>query len=422
MGFSKSCFEQYRREIRLMWRALAVGALIATGFHVFSVPLAARFAARLMGAYDPAVELETTPIEVVVVEEEVIQQAPPPEEEVLEPSPDEPAAAAEQPSAPPLATAAEPVPTRTESVDTVPTEAAIATEHGAIDGQGAVGDSNAIGLVPGSGTLAEGDFEINLPAVSPPPNPSRQPVQQARQRTTSRSVTCDPCSSPDYPLTERRGQIEGQPVISVIFDGSGRVVQAVVEVSSGNAAFDRAALAEARENWRFRDSQGVGGQVSVDVTFVMAGSDQHAEAQQAGEIRSVELPPQQTSTRSTPAVSTSRVQPDNAEELAVNSSADPVENLSEETASEPSVNASAPSPAGSPPVGSSPAVPVFSEPAADREAELADSTALQSALENNGPSAASVEPVTAPASTPAVRTPVPELATPVLEPEVLDED
>ena len=68
-----------------MWRALAVGALIAIGFHVFSVPLAARFAARLMGAYDPAVELETTPIEVVVVEEEVIQQAPPPEEEVLEP-------------------------------------------------------------------------------------------------------------------------------------------------------------------------------------------------------------------------------------------------------------------------------------------------------------------------------------------------
>ena len=408
-----------------MWRALAVGALIAIGFHVFSVPLAARFAARLMGAYDPAVELETTPIEVVVVEEEVIQQAPPPEEEVLEPPPDEPAAAAEQPSAPPLATATEPVPTRTESVDTVPTETAIATENGAIDGQGAVGDSTAIGLVPCSGTPVEGDFEINLPAVSPPPNTTRQPVQQgslARRRATSRSVTCDPCSLPDYPLTERREQLEGQPVISVIFDGSGRVVQAVVEVSSGNAAFDRAALAEARENWRFRDSQGVGGQVSVDVTFVMAGSDQYAEAQQAGEIRSVELPPQQTSTRSTPAVSTSRVQPDNAEEIVVNSSADPVENLSEETASEPSANVSAPSPASSPPVVSSPAVPVVSEPAAVREAELADSTALQSAADNNGLSAASIEPVTVPASTPAVRTPVPELETPVLEPEVLDED
>ncbi|MEO0349114.1 MAG: energy transducer TonB [Cyanobacteria bacterium P01_A01_bin.15] len=402
-----------------MWRALALGALVATGFHVFSVPLAARFAARLMGAYDPAVELETTSIEVVVVEE-AIQQAPSPEAEVLEPPPDEPAAAAEQPSAPPLATAAEPVPTRTESIDTVPAEVAIATENGAIDGQGAIGDSTAIGLVPGSGTPVEGDFEINLPL--PPPNPSRQPVHQARQRTTSRSVTCNPCSLPDYPLTERREQIEGQPVISVIFDGSGRVVQAEVAVSSGNAAFDRAALAEAQENWRFRDSQGVGGQVSVDVTFVMAGSDQHAEAQQAGEIRSVELPPQQTSTRSTPAISASRVQPDNAEERAVNSSADPVENLSEETASEPLANASAPSPASSPPAGASPPVPVVSEPSTDREAELADSTALQGASENNEPSAASVESVTAPASTPAVRTPVPELETPVLEPEVLDED
>ncbi|MEM1241173.1 MAG: hypothetical protein AAGI45_15135, partial [Cyanobacteria bacterium P01_H01_bin.26] len=125
MGFSKSCFEQYRREIRFMWRALAIGALVATGFHVFSVPLAARFVSKIMGAYDSVVELGATPIEVVVVDEEVIQQAPPPEEDVIEPTPDEPAAAAEQSSAPPLATATEPVPTNTESADTVPTAAAI---------------------------------------------------------------------------------------------------------------------------------------------------------------------------------------------------------------------------------------------------------------------------------------------------------
>ncbi|MEM8612133.1 MAG: TonB family protein [Cyanobacteria bacterium P01_H01_bin.105] len=388
-----------------MWRALAIGALVATGFHGFSVPLAARFVARLVGAYDSVVELGTTPIEVVIVEEEVIQQAPPPAENVVEPTTsDKPAAAAEQPSAPPLATATEPFPTNTESVDTVLTETAIATENGAIDGQGAVGDSTAIGLVPGSGTPVEGNIEINLPSSLPQPNPARQPVQQARQRTTSRSVTCNPCSSPNYPLTERREQIEGQPVISVLFDGNGRVVQAEVEVSSGNVAFDRVALAEARENWRFRDSQGIGGQVSVDVTFVMEGSDQYSEAQQAGEIRSVELPP--------------------------------LENLSEEAASEPSANAPVPLPAssspvgsnlvmpvGSEPVGSEPVVsePVVSEPTTDSGAELAASTS-QNASENNGPPAASVEPITAPASTPVVRTPVPELETPVLELEALSKD
>ena len=410
MGFSKSCFEQYRRELRFMWRALAVGAFVAAGFHVFSIPLAARFTARLIGAFDPAIELETTPVEIVVVEEEVTQQAPP-EAEVIDPPPDEPAASAEQLSAPPLATATEPVPTATRSADTVPTAAAIATENGAIDGQGAVGDSSAIGLVPGSGTPTEGALETNLPAVTPS-NPARQPLQQARQRATSRSVTCAPCSSPDYPLTERREQIEGQPVISIIFDGSGRVVQADVEVSSGNAAFDRAALAEARENWRFRDSQGVGGQVSVDVTFVMEGSDQYAEVQQAGEIRSVELPPQQTSRR--PAVSA-----DISEESASSAGSLNAVGLS----SPPSDQPSAPVPAESSPPEDDPAIPISApaaEPVTDSEADLTDSLLDISdpkTLENSEPPVASGE--SAPASTPIVRTPVPE--SPILEPEGFSE-
>ncbi|MEM7061642.1 MAG: energy transducer TonB [Cyanobacteria bacterium P01_B01_bin.77] len=403
-----------------MWRALAVGAFVAAGFHMLSIPLAARFTARLMGAFDPAVELEATPVEVVVLEEEVIQQALPPEEELLDSPPDEPVAAAEQSSAPPLATTAEPMPTGTQSADTVQTAAAIATENGAIGGQGAVGDSTVIGLVPGSGTPTEGNFEINLPSVSSPPNPARQPVQQARQRTTSRSVTCAPCSLPDYPLTERREQIEGQPVISVIFDGSGRVVQAEVEVSSGNAAFDRAALAEAQENWRFRDSQGIGGQVSVDVTFVMEGSDQYAEAQQAGEIRSVELPPQQTSS-SRPAVSASQGPTETAAAADSSASLDAVELSSQISPSnELPIEPSAPTPltVDSSPPEFDPGVPVMapaSEPATDSTAALAES--FPKISENNEPPVASGEPV--PASTPVVRTPVPEA--PMLEPEGFSE-
>ncbi|MEO0870296.1 MAG: energy transducer TonB, partial [Cyanobacteria bacterium J06642_11] len=182
--------------------------------------------------------------------EEEVSQSPPeetPEEE--EPPPDEPAASATEPSTPPLPTAAEPVPTDVRSADVVNTEAAIATPEGSIDGQGAVGDSTVIGLVPGSGQPVESEIpRINLPEPSPPVNPDRQPVQEvslARRRTTSRLVTCNPCSLPDYPTTERREQIEGQPVINAIFDENGRVVDAQLEVSSGNAAFDQAALAEA---------------------------------------------------------------------------------------------------------------------------------------------------------------------------------
>lgn len=337
-----------------MWRVLGVGAIAAVGFHLFSVPIVARFTARLMGAFDPAVELETTPIE-VIVEEEVVQQQPPPEEKTVD-LPPEPAAAADQPSAPPLATAAEPVPTDTRSADTVPTQAAISTEDGVAGGQGAVGDSTAIGLVPGSSEPVVGEGRINLPTVSPPePVRPRQPVQEvslARRRATSRQVTCDPCSLPDYPTTERREQVEGQPVINVIFDEAGRVIEAEIEVSSGSAAFDQAALAEARKNWRFRDPQRAGGQVSVDVTFVMAGSEQYAEAQQVGEIRTVELPIQQSIRRVTPAQPSAQPSaPDPTAEVEAppedlpggsseGSSEDPFEGLSESPLEESSGDAS----------------------------------------------------------------------------------
>ncbi|MBE9060852.1 energy transducer TonB, partial [cf. Phormidesmis sp. LEGE 11477] len=290
MGFSKDTFEQYRREIRIMWRVLGVGALVAGGVHFFSLPFISRM---ISGAPTDDPQVTAVPVE-IIVEEELVQQAPDePEPEPPEPEP-EPAASASRPSAAPLATNAEPVPTpEVAAADTVAAAPAIATENGEIDGEGAVGDSTAVGLVPGSGEPVTGDH-INLPPPQAPPSRPRAPVEEislaARRAPSSRVVSCNPCTLPDYPMTARREKVEGQPVINAIFDTNGRVISAEIEVSSGNAAFDQAALEEARRNWRFQDPMGLGGQISVDVVYVIDDSEQSEEAEQAGEIRAVELP------------------------------------------------------------------------------------------------------------------------------------
>lgn len=298
MGFSKEIFEQYRREVRIMWRVLAVGAVIAGSAHFLSLPFISRLISVATG--DPSSDIDATPIE-IVVEEDVTQVAKEPEPEP-EPEPPkeqpEPAASADRPSAAPLSTNAEPVPlSDVAAANTVAVSPSIATENGEVGGEGAVGESSAVGLVPGSGEPIVGD-RINLPSTTPPPEPRpRQRVEEtslaARRQPTSRVVSCNPCSVPDYPGNARRNRSEGQPVINVVFDENGRVVSAEIEVTSGNEAFDQAALEEARRNWRFRDSQGTGGQVSVDVTYVVRDSDQYEEAQQAGEVLAVELPAQQ---------------------------------------------------------------------------------------------------------------------------------
>ncbi|MEL6816371.1 MAG: energy transducer TonB, partial [Cyanobacteria bacterium J06598_3] len=286
-GFSKDNLDQYRREIRIMWRVLAVGAVAASGAHILSLP----WISRMVSRSEESVEIAATPIE-IVVEEELVQEVAEPEPEPPEENP-EPAASAERPSAAPLATNTEPLPTsEVASADTVAVAPSIATENGEVDGQGAVGDSAAVGLVTGSGRPVRGG-RINLPSITPPARP-REPVQEIalaeRRQPTSRQVSCNPCTLPEYPATARREGRVGKPVINAIFDANGNVTEAVIEVSSGNADFDRAALEEARRNWRFQDPEGRGGQVSVDVVYVIDDSEQYEEAQQAGEIRAVELP------------------------------------------------------------------------------------------------------------------------------------
>lgn len=362
-----------------MRRVLIGAALLAGGFHVFSLPFISRFAASLTGAPDSEEEI-SIPIE-IVVEEDIVQQAPEPEDPPEE-NP-EPAASAERPSAPPLATSAEPVPiSEVASADTVAVARAIATENGVAGGQGAVGNSSAIGIVPGSGEPTDIGDLINLPSSSPAePSPRpREAVEEvslaARSQPSSRLVSCNPCSVPDYPTTARRAQIEGQPVINAIFDENGRVLEAKIEVSSGDRAFDEAALEEARRNWRFQDPEGVGGQVSVGVTYVIEGSEQYEEAQEAGEVRAVELPVQQQIRSITPDQPSSPAAPPASSPAASPAPNSPVERQDTNADEPPEANnpsqtndaSSEPAEASPPASVSEPNLPAPASPSAPAEA------------------------------------------------------
>ena len=300
MGFSKSSAEGRRRELRIFRRVIVGAVIAATGLHLSSAPWVMQLVNGMLG--DLEVELADDAIEFFVVDEAVPEPEtpatpPPPSAEATD---NEPAASASEDSAPPLKTSESVIPTppTAESIDTIATESAIATEDGVEGGQGAVGNADTIGLISGDGSL-EGDPTA---PVGPPNVRQREPVPEVARASppAARLVTCAPCSSPDYPLSERREDIEGQPIINVIFDANGNIVEAVIERSSGNAAFDQAALAEAEANWQFQDPYGLGGQVSVEVNFVIEGSEQFDAATAAGRREAIELPVQQSIVPVTP--------------------------------------------------------------------------------------------------------------------------
>ncbi|MEL7334454.1 MAG: energy transducer TonB, partial [Cyanobacteria bacterium J06560_2] len=382
-------------------------------------------------AADNSPEVEAIPIE-IVVEEEVVQQTPDPEPEPPEENP-EPAASAERPSAAPLATNTEPIPTREVAAsDTVAVAPAIATTNGEVNGQGAVGESSAVGLVTGSGEPTESSDRINLPDIAAVIEPElstrpREAVQDVALRSpTSRLVSCNPCTTPDYPESARREEIEGQPTINVIFDSSGRVTDAVVETSSGNAAFDRAALEEATRNWRFQDGQGLGGQVSVDVTYVIDDSDQYGEARQAGEVRAVDLPTNQQIRSVAPD------QPSAASNSAPSNSTQPdlVPSNSAPSNSAPSNSASTPEPVSDSPATESTSTPAQTESAPTAvesitpEPAAPEPTAESITPEPAAPEPAALEPVVTPSAPPIAPLsppvlPAPPTSTPTTPPDIL---
>ncbi|NJK28284.1 MAG: energy transducer TonB, partial [Coleofasciculaceae cyanobacterium SM2_3_26] len=112
----------------------------------------------------------------------------------------------------------------------------------------------------------------------------------------SRTVGCRRCRQPDYPEELRRQGVEGEPVVRVEFDDRGRVIGVILERSSGNPALDRAAMDAARD-WRM-DSGGKGGQVSVEIPFVIEGSEEYERVRERGDRRSVEIQDEETTASS----------------------------------------------------------------------------------------------------------------------------
>ncbi|NJN21582.1 MAG: energy transducer TonB [Leptolyngbya sp. RL_3_1] len=104
----------------------------------------------------------------------------------------------------------------------------------------------------------------------------------------SRTVRCRSCARPSYPADALADGVEGEAKVSVQFDANGNVIGVTLERSSGNPELDRAALASAQQ-WQF-DSGGQSGSVSVEIPFVIEGSDRHQEAQRQGDRESATLP------------------------------------------------------------------------------------------------------------------------------------
>lgn len=299
MGLSKPCSEQRKKELRIFRRVLIGAVLTALGVHISSVPLIVRYAASLIGDLELASEPPEL-VEVILLEEP--ETLPEPETEVSPPPTNEaavdnePAAAAETSAPPPLEASETTIATSPTSTSTTaaPPQAAVASESGVPDGAGAEGESDVVGLISGSGGLEIYDGPLKPPNVrvtqrdSVPAIASVDNIQ--RRRGGARTIACNPCTLPDYPESQRLRGREGFPEINIQFGRDGRVIAAEIETSSGNTAFDEATLQEALENWRFEDPRGLGGQVSVNVAFVIEGSEQYEAAQAAGVRESVELP------------------------------------------------------------------------------------------------------------------------------------
>ncbi len=316
MGFSKFSFEGRQKELRILRRGLIYALLAAIAMQFSSVPILVKYAEGLMGSDGSDTSEELAEVEIVEeeapeeVEEEEVTSSPPAEEpppaETSEPTiPDPPSTESvdtipvppeEVPppvETPPESSAEETSPEPETSVENEETSSVSQAEN---NNQQAIAPSPAFEGEPTTNAVTEPE---ELPEKKPEPV-ERRPVQEvARARPPkTRVVSCNPCSLPEYPPSERRENLEGTLILNVIFDEEGEVLAAAIEQSSGNDAFDQAALQEARENWRFDDPFNVGGEVSIEVAFVIEGSEQAVIAETAGAQKVVELPVQRSAVTS----------------------------------------------------------------------------------------------------------------------------
>lgn len=102
------------------------------------------------------------------------------------------------------------------------------------------------------------------------------------------TVGCRRCDRPEYPEEALEAGAEGAPLVNLEYDESGRVVNVVLQRSSGNAALDRAAMEAARDYEL--DSGGRSGSVPLEMDFGIEGSQRSRAARQRGERESINRP------------------------------------------------------------------------------------------------------------------------------------
>jgi TonB family protein len=78
----------------------------------------------------------------------------------------------------------------------------------------------------------------NKPPPPPPPKPKPKPKPVAVREVPRYDPNSPGLPRPEYPYEAYQSHIEGEVIMKVIFDGSGGVIDAVVESSSGSAILD----------------------------------------------------------------------------------------------------------------------------------------------------------------------------------------
>lgn len=312
MSLAEVCAKQHDREQAALRNMLFLALLGSLGLHGGS------FAMAQLGIWQPVVDPELTPLEVIVTEPPIdeIDSPQKPEEGTPEPripdpfkrdtfKPIQPSAPAEAKAAAPKAeVVAAPTPGAGEPQDTVAetqveSEAEVAAGVGSeedldnadqfnrlreyfqqlVGERGAEGNGSETDNGTGNGSgesSGTGDGTGTAePAVAATDSP--------RQGRGSRTVACQDCVSPRIPLRELTGR-EVEPRVNIEINPDGTVRSVTLTRSSGNEALDRAALEAARRT-KFEP---VAGGASVPLQYDLPQEDSRGNRRRQ-ERRAIEV-------------------------------------------------------------------------------------------------------------------------------------
>lgn len=123
--------------------------------------------------------------------------------------------------------------------------------------------------------IAESDFEIVAPVLEPVTETTSETVTDAAPTpTTAAAIAYADVPAPPYPRAAIRERLEGEVLLRVRVDESGRPVDVEVERSSGHRVLDRTAREHVLKRWRFQPAMVAGQAVAawalVPVNFRLA--------------------------------------------------------------------------------------------------------------------------------------------------------